>query len=37
MIVKVEFSINTVEIEVKYFVQSFECGGNLFTYVSNPL
>ena len=35
MTVKVDFSINTVELEVKY--KSFECGGNLFAYVSNPI
>ena len=34
MTVKVKFSINTVELET---VQSFECGGNLFAYVSKPI
>ena len=38
MTVKVEFSINTVELEVKYlYNHAFECGGNLFAYVSNPV
>ena len=32
MTVKVEFSINTVELEVKYLYNH-----NLFAYVSNPL
>ena len=33
MTVKVEFSINTVELEVKDLYKLFECGGNLFVYV----
>ena len=43
MTVKVEFSINTVELEVKYLYNhiwmrlNMECGGNLFAYVSKPI
>ena len=33
MTVKVEFSINTVELEVKYLYN----GGKLFAYVSKPI
>ena len=37
MTVKVEFSINTVELEVKYLYNHLNAAANLFAYVSKPI